>query len=234
MWWYDRQGAIESTALNFVQDLPSFLVLLMAFQRFTLTDWGFNKELFPDADSHHRVSSDSDSPKRRNNAPFNLDFPQFQVTTRVEPTNLIYNQYSLLGRATRLARATGQSQAQDPARDLSGMKLVVKISWPEESRTNEADIIKAAQARGKDDELIRDHLPDLICWRNLGYSTGLIREELPVIEWKRRPLSGSRCLRVTVFDELEPITILEGDSFMQAWIECYRCECDPDPRNMRK
>ena len=31
IWWYDHQGIIRSQAMNFIQDLPRFLVLLLAF-----------------------------------------------------------------------------------------------------------------------------------------------------------------------------------------------------------
>jgi hypothetical protein len=34
VWRYEREGAIQSCGINFVQDLPYFLVLLLAFQRF--------------------------------------------------------------------------------------------------------------------------------------------------------------------------------------------------------
>jgi hypothetical protein len=39
-WWYDNEGAIQSHGINFVQNLPHFLVLLLCFERFTLKDWG--------------------------------------------------------------------------------------------------------------------------------------------------------------------------------------------------
>jgi hypothetical protein len=44
VWWYDRQGTIQSYGINFVQDLPHFLVLLLCFDRFTLEDWGIIPE----------------------------------------------------------------------------------------------------------------------------------------------------------------------------------------------
>ena len=31
-WWYDRHGAIQTSGLNFVKDLPRFLILLFACQ----------------------------------------------------------------------------------------------------------------------------------------------------------------------------------------------------------
>ncbi|PVF92559.1 hypothetical protein CPB86DRAFT_744149 [Serendipita vermifera] len=40
LWWYDRQGALQSHGINFLQDLPSLMVLLFAFQRLGEEEWG--------------------------------------------------------------------------------------------------------------------------------------------------------------------------------------------------
>ncbi|KAI0758708.1 hypothetical protein C8Q74DRAFT_259448 [Fomes fomentarius] len=40
IWWYDRQGGIQTTGIDFLRDLPRFLALLFALQRFELEDWG--------------------------------------------------------------------------------------------------------------------------------------------------------------------------------------------------
>jgi hypothetical protein len=42
IWYYDRQGIVQSSGINFIQDLPRILVLLYALQRFRLNDWGRN------------------------------------------------------------------------------------------------------------------------------------------------------------------------------------------------
>ena len=49
MWsfYFDRQGILQSDGINFIQDLLRFLVLLLAFQRFHLRDWGVIPELNP-------------------------------------------------------------------------------------------------------------------------------------------------------------------------------------------
>ncbi|KAG1766875.1 hypothetical protein EV702DRAFT_1148959 [Suillus placidus] len=44
IWYYDLQGIIQCSGINFIQDLPRFMVLLYALQRFKLHDWGRNKE----------------------------------------------------------------------------------------------------------------------------------------------------------------------------------------------
>ncbi|KAG1768250.1 hypothetical protein EV702DRAFT_979512, partial [Suillus placidus] len=40
VWYYDRQGIIQSSGIDFMKDLPRFMVLLYALQRFNLSDWG--------------------------------------------------------------------------------------------------------------------------------------------------------------------------------------------------
>jgi len=45
VWYYDRQGCIQSEGINFFNDLPSFLVLLYALQRLELEQWGLNPSL---------------------------------------------------------------------------------------------------------------------------------------------------------------------------------------------
>ena len=47
LWRYDRQRPIQFSGLNFIQDLPRFLVLLLAMQRFQNRHWGLNPKLDP-------------------------------------------------------------------------------------------------------------------------------------------------------------------------------------------
>ena len=42
IWYFDRQGAIQTTGVNFIQDLPYLAALLFAFQRFSVRNWGLN------------------------------------------------------------------------------------------------------------------------------------------------------------------------------------------------
>lgn len=39
-WFYDHLGIIGGEGINFVQDLPRFMVLLYALQRFRMKEWG--------------------------------------------------------------------------------------------------------------------------------------------------------------------------------------------------
>ncbi|KAH7881687.1 hypothetical protein F5I97DRAFT_1963449 [Phlebopus sp. FC_14] len=47
IWRYDRQGVIQCSAHNLIEDLPRFLVLLFAMQRFQDCHWGLNPNIDP-------------------------------------------------------------------------------------------------------------------------------------------------------------------------------------------
>ncbi|CAE6421160.1 unnamed protein product [Rhizoctonia solani] len=57
IWWFDRQGAIQSTGINFIEDLPRFMVFLFAIQRLTLADWGFDVKLDPSIPLRHHSNT---------------------------------------------------------------------------------------------------------------------------------------------------------------------------------
>ena len=78
-WWYDRQGAIQTSGFNFAGDLPRFLILLFAWQRFTEEDRGVVPEGQPGrtftCDKHVEV-------------------------TLVEDQSPIHSPYGIIGRGT--------------------------------------------------------------------------------------------------------------------------------------
>jgi hypothetical protein len=115
------------------------------------------------------------------------------------------------------------SSSKDPrnhSKTLAGTELVLKISWPETSRTSEEDIIRQAMQCKKKD--VRGHLPDLVWSGDLQeYSMGLIRDQLRII------VPGdtrNRVARVILFRRLHPITELTGEAFWNAFWQIYRCE----------
>ena len=190
VWWFDRQGAIQSHGINFVQNLPHFLVLLLAFQRMSQEDWGINTHLRRlDASGCLHFSLPESSP----------------VNVVINPDDVVYRQFSLQGRGTTVVGAD--------------KKRVVKVSWPEATRTNEAAIIKRA-LEGKSPHT-RGHLPEFFCSYDFDeFSTSLIRGDLG-IEYEKR---GARTLRILLFNRLSPITKLTGEAFWKAFWECYYCE----------
>jgi hypothetical protein len=48
MWRFDREDTIQFAGINFMQDLPRFLVLLLAMQRMQYKQWGFHPLFEPD------------------------------------------------------------------------------------------------------------------------------------------------------------------------------------------
>src|SRR5271163_837964 len=65
IWSYDRQGVLQSDGIDFIKDLPRFLVLLFAFQRFELSDWGVITELNPNSGLAHNPTPPANRPNLR-------------------------------------------------------------------------------------------------------------------------------------------------------------------------
>jgi hypothetical protein len=212
VWWYDNQGAIQSHGINFVKDLPHFLVLLLCFDRFTLEDWGIIPSFIPEGGGTNGCSLSFLPPPSSSSSP---------VEVKIIHTEQIHRHYGIKGRATQMF--SGKSPSQDPRdadKSLNDMKLVVKVYWPEASRIGEADIIDKARKIAEQNADVNGHIPDLICSRDFGeYSTKNIRTALGIAS------EGHRVLRVMVFRRLYPITDLIGEKFWKAFWECFLCEC---------
>ena len=119
-------------------------------------------------------------------------------------------------------------QARDDYREAYGKtiemrNLVLKVSWPETSRLEEWKVIEHAQTLGKDDELIRGHIPEVKCARDFGhYSTRHIRGFLGL---QPDGCPGTRTLRLVVMNRLRPIYDLGGEHFWKAFWQCVACMC---------
>lgn len=225
VWWYDNQGAIQSYGIDFIKDLPPFLVLLLCFERFSFKHWGIISEF---------VYSQQKALDR-----CQLSFPGVPSSPGMIPSsvevditldNKIRGHYGIKGRATQMLLATSISADPrddsvgppgDKKKSLEGQELVVKVYWPEVARAGEAEIIeKALQIAGKSD--FKRHLPDLICSRDFDeYSMEVIRKAFGIKN------KGHRVLRVILFRRLYPITDLIGDQFWEAFWDCFRCKCTP-------
>jgi len=129
--------------------------------------------------------------------------PPINVT--IYPDAVEYKRFSLRGRGSTVVRADEER--------------VVKIFWPEATRTNEATIIK--RALEEDNPHIKGHLPEFFCSYDFGeFSTSLIREDLGI----KDEIRGVRTLRILLFGRLFPITELTGEVFWKAFWQCYYCE----------
>lgn len=209
IWFFDRQGAIQTTGVNIIQDLPYFAALLFAFQRFGVRNWGIEPSLQNSTNIF---------------APFEMRFPteegQRPLKVLINPSDKIYDQFTLNGRSTRVLAASTRSKRRDPnGLKLSNRGLVAKIYWPEESRTNEAVAIERAHDLLKDSALKR-HLPTVICWIDLEHTTGDIREKLGLTDENTK----SRVLRVLIAIRLEQLGSLRNEEkFLNGWKGCFEC-----------
>jgi Fungal protein kinase len=210
VWYYDNEGAIQSHGINFVQDLPYFLVLLLCFERFTPRDWGIVSEFKFAAQEADKCL---------------LSFPPTPslsaVDIVIDQTDKIRDHFGIVGRATQVLHATSQSaDPRDVDKSLGNMELVVKVYWPEVSRVGEGDIIDKARQIAQHNDHVNGHLPDLIRSHDFdGYSTKRIRTALGIES------QGHRALRAMLFRRLYPVTDLIGERFWKAFWECFRCKC---------
>lgn len=152
VWWYDNEGAIQSQGINFVQDLPHFLVLLLCFERFTSSHCGIIPTFgSAEPDTGHCL----------------LSFPRppslSAVNVVINHTDKIRDHLGIVRRATQILPATSRSKdPRDVSESLEDMELVAKVYWAEASRVGEGEIIEKARQIAKQNDSVNGHIPDLI------------------------------------------------------------------------
>jgi len=207
LWWCDREGAVQSSGINFIQDLPYFLVLLLCLQRFNTDNWGVISAIQrPETTAGPHFISIPSTPS---------------VDVTFDPDNKLRGHYGIVGRGTRAFIAKSESTDPRPGKTtLDKVELVLKTYWPEASRSREDEIIGKAMVIGESNPHVKGHIPDLICsYDFVEHSTGIIRNYLKV------PSKGPRVFRVMLSRRMYPITELVGDEFWKVFWECFRCKC---------
>ncbi|GLB44606.1 hypothetical protein LshimejAT787_1702330 [Lyophyllum shimeji] len=235
IWYYDRQGIMQSDGIDFVQDLPRFLVLLLAFQRFTLEDWGVIEALNPTAVQAHtpddrlalptkRTRRNSSDGRRARAQPITrFEFQSIQVLESPggHPTNLIINNHNddylshkphcLPGRATAVLGAS--------APDSNLPDLACKIYHPEVTRQNEGKMLEHIyEIVESKDPLMKKHLPDMLFYGDLPRCTTQRVRSMSGKAWK-----GHRTTRLVVSQKAQPLTTLAGSQFIKSWLEAAKC-----------
>ncbi|KAG2360647.1 hypothetical protein BDR07DRAFT_1610637 [Suillus spraguei] len=194
IWYYDRQGIIQCSGINFIQDLPRFMVLLYALQRFRLEDWGRSKVILPievEGKQCHELTIKDET------------LGEVDLLLHTSHDDRVTH-YGLQGRATNVVPVTSQALAQKYGNFQDGM--VAKIFWGEASRTSEPEILKKVEEIARVHHTVQDHIPELLWHHVFTNPTSTIREALGVPE----PTKGSRVLYILVFPKLHPITKLDG------------------------
>ncbi|KAF8838071.1 hypothetical protein BDN67DRAFT_955720 [Paxillus ammoniavirescens] len=202
IWYYDHQGLIGVGGFNFVQDLPRYLVLLYALQRFNLEDWGRNTAFTPILDQN--------------------DVTSYTVKANGHVLTLDNNRatrFGLAGRGTDVMDATCETLKREKAAEETEGGMVAKIYWGEEMRVSEEDILKDVMQVAQKHEVVQGHVPVLLLATQFPVSTSTIRKALGL----KNPEEGSRTLFLLLFKKLSPIKELQGDDLLKAWRECVLC-----------
>lgn len=216
IWWYDHEGCIQSEGINFVQDFPSFAVLLYALQRFSLIDWGFNTMLDPCAPFRHgQIMLNEKSQPVKISQDVEMTFEDTILEIDYSHKHSFYSSYGIIGRGTQVVPATVKG---------TGENVVLKIYNPEIIRDSEVDIIQRAVEMGGKNPNIAGHLPQIVCSMDFNYSTGTIRGALGITHNFYNRAITPRTQRCIAFKELLPITSLVAEEFTRAWVECVKCE----------
>ncbi|KAG2032582.1 hypothetical protein BDR03DRAFT_926566 [Suillus americanus] len=207
IWYYDRQGIIQCSGINFIQDLPRFMVLLYALQRFDLHGWGRNKDFLPVQVEGKQCHEFKINDKELGEVDLLLHTSHDERVTH----------YGLQGRATNVVPVTSEALAKKYDNFQDGM--VAKIFWGEASRTSEPEILDKVEEIAKVHPTVQGHIPKLLWHHTFTNPTSAIREALGVPE----PTKGSRVLYILVFPKLRPITKLHGTELFDVWYQCILC-----------
>jgi len=137
-------------SINFIHDLPRFLVLLLIMQRFPSAQWGHNQLLEPAPGVLGKIAVEDE----------NLGTVDLQLHLD-SPEHVTH--YG--GRATNVFRATSKTLLQEAQKRPSLNKtdeLVAKLYWPEQSRQSEAEIFEEVHKISAKKAGVKDHIPEVI------------------------------------------------------------------------
>jgi len=124
--------------------------------------------------------------------------------------HLLHRPYGILGRGTMVVQATSLCGR------FEGLPLVVKLSFPEESRISETKILDTVQKNAGHLPDVADHVLDYIAAKSSDYSTSDIRKRLKL------NTKGARKLTIVVFEKLEgDISALDG---IEMWDVAYQID----------
>ncbi|KAG1730187.1 hypothetical protein EDB19DRAFT_2027541 [Suillus lakei] len=198
VWFSDRENVVQSAAINFVQDLPRFLVLLLVMQRMRYDQWGLNPVFEPAPGFSGEVMVEDTQ------IDLKLDLKSDECITH----------FGIRGRATTVFPVKSKALSglrRDPSFLNESPELVAKLYWPEETRIAQTD------------PDVQGHVPELVWFYKFeGTSTSRIRIALGLKDAEQAK-QGSRVLYILVFRKLIPITTLSGKEFLVAWWQIVKC-----------
>ena len=251
--YFDRQGIIQSDGINLIGDLPRFLVLLLAFQRFDLEDWGVVTALNPKAELVHNpnppVPQDMEAqhryPTRGDDG--NREIHRSRALRAVIPKDCVLDvaeRLDVVFKDTTYALDTLRIQTDElPSyrpQCLAGRATTVVDGRPVKTKDDSSEqqvvckIYHPEAARENEGKVIR-HIykqvemgndPDMTKHLPTMLLCGDIRGSLTnrVRSFLGISWKGHRTMRLIVFVKLREITELTGENFIKAWLEIVKCK----------
>ncbi|KAG2036609.1 hypothetical protein BDR03DRAFT_921315 [Suillus americanus] len=221
LWWFDRHHTIQCAGINFVQDLPRFVVLLFIMQRMGYKQWGlhplfepepgYEGEIIVECEDKDKGNRDNEGQDKKKRVDLTLDLKSKKRMTH----------FGLRGRATSVFPVKSKVLSALPRRSHflnESTELVAKLFWPEEARQSEPEILEEVYKIAQEDPDVLGHVPEMVWFHKFeGTSTAIIRKALGIDD------TGSRALYIIVFRKLDPITTLSGDELLLAWWEVVKC-----------
>ncbi|KAI0337811.1 hypothetical protein BDW22DRAFT_1402641 [Trametopsis cervina] len=243
LWWYDRQGVIQTDGINFIQDLPRFLVFLLAIHRFNEVNWGIPLG-FPTTPVHDCISDNQQLPRYVPTTQSCIRFPANgglpETTVTVIWKQPLHSAYEYSRRATTVYKVEYKDDAT--------RSFIMKVSNPDQHRLPEGEIIERARQLKlktvKGDSVNKfdhkKHLPFVLCHMEVKTSdTTIVRKALG-LDYKM-----GRIMRITVFEELHPFVEqgFKPKDLFRCWLEAVHCHyllwangiehTDPSLENLR-
>ncbi|OJT04231.1 hypothetical protein TRAPUB_5108, partial [Trametes pubescens] len=192
VWWYDREGAIQTYGLDFLEDLPRFITLLFARQRFSFEDWGSIPDLGRTANLMNEQSM--------NPALISLTGGPHVQTISVDTADIVYEPLGLEGRAGHQVFVGGQHP-------LEGTIIACALDRGEGDERIENHIPKVL------DEKEHNQYNTGTVHQKLGIP--LRKRHLQV---NSAEVDVYRVLRVLTMERLKPIQTLEGEAFVPHYL----------------
>ncbi|KAI0337827.1 hypothetical protein BDW22DRAFT_1363600 [Trametopsis cervina] len=243
LWWHDCQGVIRTDGINFVQDLPRFLVFLLAVHRFNDVNWGVPLG-FPTTPVHEYVPANQQPPRYVPTTQSRIRFPAngglAETTVTVIWKQPLHSAYEYSRRATTIYKVE--------YKDDEMRSFVMKVSNPDQHRLPEGEIIERARQLKpktvKGDSMNKfdhkKHLPFVLCHMEVKTTdTTIVRKALGLDH------ETGRIMRITVFEKLHPFVEqgFKPKDLFRCWLEAVHCHyllwangyehTDPSLENLR-
>ncbi|KAI0337818.1 hypothetical protein BDW22DRAFT_845271 [Trametopsis cervina] len=243
LWWHDHQGVIQTDGINFIQDLPRFLVFLLAVHRFNGANWGVPLG-FPTTPVHECISDNQQPPRyvptTQSRIKFAANGGLAETTVTVIWKQPLHSAYESSRRATAVYTVEYKDDAT--------RSFIMKVSNPDQYRLPEGEIIERARQLKlktvKGDSVNKfdhkKHLPFVLCHREVKTAdTTVVRKTLGLDH------ETGRIMRITVFEKLGRF-VEQGFSpkdLFRCWVEAVHCHyllwangiehTDPSLENLR-